>query len=402
MQHKIKLLYDMEQLSVSRGKGTGIVRVADILLKSLQQSEQIDVYPLVTTNRGNVSEYLHNAGLDVLQNKVVVMPKLRKTCKKDNWYKKAIAKFLSGFYGLTYRRRLAGFDAYLSLFSPISPIVYCSGVKTFAFVHDLIPIIKPEYCGTKFAEKYKQWIKDLNADVILTISESTKNDLLTFRPDIQSDKIKVVYLGADSVFAPVNDEVETAAVRKKYGIQTKKYLLAVSEVSLRKNFEHLLEAFTVLMDKAPDKQISLVLAGPVREGFSAVADKISRLEKYRDKIVQTGFVAEEDMPALYSGATAFVYPSLYEGFGLPILEAMQCAAPVVCADNSSLPEVGGGAACYISGRDVAETAAVLEKICFDQDLRQRLSQKSLKQAQKFSWNKFKINVTKIMLEKNDG
>lgn len=117
--------------------------------------------------------------------------------------------------------------------------------------------------------------------------------------------------------------------------------------------------------------------------------------------MQTGFVADEDMPVLYSGAAVFVYPSLYEGFGLPVLEAMQCGTPVVCTDNSSLPEVGGEAACYISGHDVAETAVLLEQICFDESLRRRLSEKSIKQAQNFSWNKFINKVTKIILEKTN-
>ncbi len=397
-QRKLKLLFDMEQLAVSCGRGTGIVRVADELLRGFASSHDIDVYPLVTSNRGNVRQYLENAGLTGLEKKLIFMPYLRKTCKWDNPYKALVAKILSGYCRFKYGHHLKNYDAYLSVFSPISPVVYQSPLKTFAFVHDLIPVKFPQFCEAKFARKYRQWLEHLAADTVFVISESTKRDLLTFRPDIKAEKVKVAYLGADEKFAPVEDAALLAKVREKYGIRTEKYILAVSEISPRKNFGHLLEAYTAFADKLPDKKISLVLSGPVRKGFSAVADKIGCLEKYQDRIVQTGFVDDADMPALYSGAEAFVYPSLYEGFGLPVLEAMQCGVPVICAENSSLPEVGGEAVCYINGRDVGQTADILYEICLNDAFRAELKQKSIRQAGRFSWQKFNEVITKTILE----
>ena len=397
-QRKLKLLFDMEQLAVSCGCGTGIVRVADELLRGFASSHDIDVYPLATSNRGNVRQYLENAGFQDLAKKLVFMPYLRKTSKWDNLYKALVAKILSGYCRFKYGHHLKNYDAYLSVFSPISPVVYQSPLKTFAFVHDLIPVKFPQFCEAKFARKYRQWLEHLAADTVFVISESTKADLLSFRPDIKADKVKVVYLGADKKFAPVEDAARLAKVREKYGIRTEKYILAVSEISPRKNFEHLLEAYAAFADKLPDEKISLVLSGPVRKGFSAVADKIGCLEKYQDRIVQTGFVNDADMPALYSGAEAFVYPSLYEGFGLPVLEAMQCGVPVICAENSSLPEVGGKAACYVSGRDVGETADALYEICLNDAFRAELKQKSVRQAGRFSWQKFNKMITKTILE----
>lgn len=397
-RRKLKLLFDMEQLAVSDGRGTGIARVAAALLHGLKDCAEIELFPLVTSTRGDAAAYLERAGFQDLAKKLVYMPFLRKTCKWDNWYKALVSKFLSACCRLKYGKALKTYDAYLSVFSPVSPVVYASGLKTFAFVHDLIPINHPEFCDAKFARKYRQWLEHLAADTVFVISESTKADLLSFRPDIKADKVKVVYLGADKKFAPVEDAARLAKVREKYGIRTEKYILAVSEISPRKNFEHLLEAYAAFADKLPDKKISLVLSGPVRKGFSAVADKIGCLEKYQDRIVQTGFVDDADMPALYSGAEAFVYPSLYEGFGLPVLEAMQCGAAVVCADNSSLPEVGGDAVCYINGRDVGETADALYEICSNDAFRAELKQKSVRQAQKFGWQKFNENVIKTILE----
>lgn len=397
-RRKLKLLFDMEQLAVSDGRGTGIARVAAALLHGLKDCAEIELFPLVTSTRGDAAAYLERAGFQDLAKKIVYMPYLRKTCKWDNPYKALVSKFLSACCRLKYGEALKTYDAYLSVFSPVSPVVYASGLKTFAFVHDLIPINHPEFCDAKFARKYRQWLEHLAADQVFVISESTKKDLLSFRPDMKADKIKVVYLGADAVFRPVTDAAAISAVRKKYGIRTEKYILAVSEISPRKNFGHLLEAFVAFAERLRKGKISLVLAGPVREGFSAVAEKIKNLKKYQDMIVQTGFVDDADMPALYGGAEVFVYPSLYEGFGLPVLEAMQCGVPVICTENSSLPEVGGKAACYVSGRDVGETADALYEICLNDAFRAELKQKSVRQVQKFGWQKFNENVIKTILE----
>ena len=396
-QHKIKVLLDMEQLGVDGKKGTGIVRVAYELLKGLFKDESLDVYPLVTSNRGDVAGYLDYVGLSELKAKMVYLPMLRKTCKWDNAYKKAVSWLAACFYGKKYMRVLNDYDAYISIFSPISPIVYASKLKTFAFVHDLIPIKFPQFCNAKFAKKYKQWIGHLDADRIFTISNSTKKDLLEFRKDILPNKVEVVYLGADAKFKPITDDKIIAEIKQKYGIDNKKYILAVSELSERKNFVHLLRAFAKLIKNTKDDTLYLVLLGPKRAGFKAVDEEIVKLN-IKDKIIQTGFVADEDMPILYSGAEVFVYPSLYEGFGLPILEAMQCGTPVICTDNSSLPEVGGDAVLYIDGKDIDKTAEALKKVCKDSGLRLQLAQKSVKQSESFSWNKFIQQIKTIIVK----
>lgn len=398
MPRKVKLLFDMEQLSVSGGKGTGVVRVADVLLKGLLSSKYIDVFPLVTTKRGNILQYLENAGLADLKSKIIQMPKLRKTCKKDNCYKTLLSKILTTFYNHRYKKLLTDFDAYLSVFSPISPIIYESKLKTYAIVHDLIPIKFPYFCDAKFAKKYAQWIKDLDASTIFCVSEATKKDLLLYRPDLAAKEINVTYLGAEQKFAPVDGIKERNNLKRKYNIKTKKYFLAVSELSPRKNFVHLLNSFVTFFSQEKAKDISLVLAGPCRCGYNELSQNIKAAKVAKTKIVQTGFVDDEDMAALYSGAEAFIYPSLYEGFGLPVLEAMQCGTPVICANNSSLPEVGGKAAIYINGTDEAETAKALQKIYSNEKLRQTLIRKAKLQAKKFSWNKFINQIEKILLK----
>ena len=189
------------------------------------------------------------------------------------------------------------------------------------------------------------------------------------------------------------DKTEIDRVKEKYGIKTNKYFLAVSEVTTRKNLVHLLQAFETFMNDTQANDVSLVLVGPVRKGYEDVSNQVKGLAKYQDKIVQTGFADNEDLAPLYSGATAFIYPSLYEGFGLPILEAMQCGTPVITCNNTSLPEVGGEAVLYISGKDKNETAMLLGKIYNDEELRQTLKTKGLARAKEFDWQKTAEIVT---------
>ena len=174
-------------------------------------------------------------------------------------------------------------------------------------------------------------------------------------------------------------------MKEKYGITAPKYFLALSEFSARKNFVHLLKSFIAFLDETKANDIQMVLVGRKRKGFENILSTIENSEKYQDKIIQTGFADNEDLAPLYSGATAFIYPSLYEGFGLPVLEAMQCGAPVITADNTSLPEVGGDAVMYITGHDETETTNALTRLYQDNDLRKVLSQKSIERAKKFNW-----------------
>ena len=250
-------------------------------------------------------------------------------------------------------------------------------------MHDLIPIKFPELTSAKFAEKYKKWMANLRADEVFCISHSTRMDFFAERPDYDERKVKVVYLAADAKFKPTS----SPDIREKYGIKTKKYFLAVSELTERKNFEHLVKAFLRFLDNSKTEDISLAIIGVKRAGYEALNRLVAEQKSYQDKIDLTGFVADEDMAALYSQAEVFIYPSLYEGFGLPVLEAMQCGTAVVCSDNSSLPEVGGEAVQYISGHDEAETARVLSELYYNDTLKEKLQIQGLERAKYFSWKR---------------
>ncbi|MBO7244900.1 MAG: glycosyltransferase family 4 protein [Alphaproteobacteria bacterium] len=383
---KKKLLFDVEQLAADGLKGTGVVRVCDELLRRLVANDEVDVYPVIVSGRGDFEAYLKAKGLyKKLKNKIVYMPKLKSTTKNLNIFQKINSYCLIKFCSYKYKNILAQYDAYISMFTPISPVVYQSKLKTYMIIHDLIPIMYPDGCSSKFIKKFTDWMQRANADEYFAVSNFTKDDFLKYRPDEKNKPIHTLYLGASKNFSPVKDKKVIQKVKEKYGIKTDKYFLAVSELSARKNFVHLLKSFVAFLDETKADDISLVLVGPVRKGYDAVTSQVMGFEKYKDKIVQTGFADNEDLAPLYSGSTSFIYPSCYEGFGLPVLEGMQCGAPVITADNTSLPEVGGDAVLYITGRDEKETVKALQKIYEDENLRKELSKKGIERAQKFNW-----------------
>ena len=379
----MKILYDIEQLLVSQGKETGICRVELEILKELSQRKGYKVYPLVTIKNDRAKEYLKAKGLNSLISNIVYLPLLKKSTKSYNWRQKLKSSLLIKLLRKKYTQEIQKYDKYISIFSPISPIVYQSKIETIAFVHDLIPIKFPDYASVDFSPKYKKWIGNLKADKVICISASTKKDFLIERPDYDEQKVKVVYLAANKNFKPTSEP----DIREKYGIKTKRYILTVSELTERKNFEHLVKAFLLFLTQTQAEDISLAIVGVKRAGYEALSKLVKEPKEHQDKIILTGFVADEDMPALYSEAEIFIYPSLYEGFGLPVLEAMQCGTAVVCNNNSSLPEVGGDAVKYISGRDEAETAEALQILYQSEKLRQTLETQGIARATLFDWQK---------------
>lgn len=399
---KIKLLFDMEQLSINGLKGTGIVRVGNALFHELFKNEEIDLYPFITTKRGDVKAYLKAKGYEALVDKIVRLPQLEQTTKNLKWYHRLYSKLLIAIYHKKYCQILSQYDAYFSLYNPISEIVYNSNIKTFLMIHDIIPIVAPEGCSPKFVKKFTDWINRAHPDAYFTVSNFTAQDLIRYKPKAQETPMYTLYLGAQDHFKPCSDVETIEMVKTKYHINTPKYFLAVSEITKRKNLPHLLQAFVRFLDNNNANDISLVLVGPVRSGYDEVAQSIDGIEKYKDKIVQTGYADDEDLPVLYSGATAFIYPSLYEGFGLPVLEGMQCGVPVVTCDNTSLPEVGGDAVLYVKGNDVNETAEVLYKLYTNPALRQSMSEKGLRRAQQFSWTKMAHEFVNDILKETKG
>jgi glycosyltransferase involved in cell wall biosynthesis len=254
---------------------------------------------------------------------------------------------------------------------------------TVLTVHDLIFQLFP-----KHHKRLNRWYLNAamplycrRADGIICVSEHSKADLVRVWK-IDPAKVHVVYEAADSHFRPMPLE-HVAAIRERYGLP-QRYLLTVGTVEPRKNLSRLLEALSLLRRQGDD--VRLVVVG--RRGW-LYHDFFASLEKLepRHAVIMPGFVPDEDLPAVYSGATLTVLASLYEGFGLPILESMACGTPVVSSRASSLPELGGDAICYFDPQNVEEMATVIKKVWGDAALRQKMRQQGFVQAARFSWDR---------------
>lgn len=218
---------------------------------------------------------------------------------------------------------------------------------------------------------------------VIALSEYARNDIIdTYR--VSPEKVSVIPLAAPAHFRPVNDEQELQRVRQTYGIEGD-YILSVGAIQPRKNLSRLVAAYSRLRRANPEGKLPrLVLVGKCAWLYDETLRTIKELE-VSNSVVLTGYVPEADLPALYSGALCFVYPSYFEGFGLPPLEAMKCGAPVIVGNKTSLPEVVGDAGLLVDPFEVDDIAAAIEKVISDSNLRAQLRVKGLERAKLFDW-----------------
>jgi glycosyltransferase involved in cell wall biosynthesis len=223
------------------------------------------------------------------------------------------------------------------------------------------------------------------ADAIIAVSECSRRDAVRLY-HLPPDKIRVIYEGVDPKFAPVTDAEKLSEVRAKYNLPDG-FIVHVGTIEPRKNLPLLFEAVKEL-------NYPLVVAGRLGWLTEPILAKVKELG-LEDRVTFTGFVADEDLPALISVATALAMPSKYEGFGLPVLEALACGTPVVASNTASLPEVGGEAALYARPDDVRSWINLLDRVTRDADLRSAMREKGFKQAAKFKWEKMARETVKV-------
>lgn len=248
-------------------------------------------------------------------------------------------------------------------------------------VFDLSPYLFPEThtFWQSHANRYFYRFSYWNKDKIIAISNSTKIDLMRYF-HIPEHKIKVIYLGIDSFYKPADTEEQTR-VLNKYCIK-QPFILFVGTLEPRKNIPTLLKSFYKLKkNKYPHK---LVIVGRKGWRYRNIFEIISSL-KLQDEIIFTGYVPEEDLPGLYSAANLFVYPSLYEGFGLPPLEAMACGCPVITSNTSSLPEIIGDGGVLVNPYDFEAFTKVIQNLIDDLSLKEELIKKGFSRSRFFSW-----------------
>ncbi len=273
-------------------------------------------------------------------------------------------------------------DIYLATSTYYYPHFFRSSIKQAGILYDLVWKLFP---GTmEFGTKVRMVLFTLRnmkkADLLVAISENTKTDARNLLRI--PTRIEAIPLAADPKIFYRADPRSVAAVRKKYAI-SKKYILSVCTLEPRKNLKSLIAAYCA-MPSRHDYQLVLVgMTGWIGSDFFRDLEKSGVMEN----ILVTGYVAADELAPIYTGADLFAFPSLYEGFGLPVLEAMQCGCPVITSNSSSIPEVAGDAALMLDPDDITGLSDSMERILGDASLRHAMSSKGMRRAALFSWEK---------------
>lgn len=283
------------------------------------------------------------------------------------------------------------------IFSPTHYIPRFSPVKRVGMIFDLAYLMFPEMFKKKDLYQLKNWTKYSieNADHLITISQNSKKDILKYY-QIDKDKITVSYPGYESeIYHPIKDPDKIHNITLKYGIGDFPYVVYLGTLQPRKNLIRLIQA----MQKIDN--LKLVIIGKTK-GLGRQAWHFEEIleapKKYgiEEKIIFTGFIEAKEAALLFNGADAYILPSLYEGFGIPVVDAMACGTPPVVSDVSSLPEVVGNAGLLIDPKSIDQIEQAIRLITTDKKLRAKLSKLSLEQAKKFSWEKTAKEIIKVL------
>ena len=261
----------------------------------------------------------------------------------------------------------------------------CMARKKILLIPDLSFVYYPQFIEKKNLRFLKKNIKKSidRADKIITISESVKKEIVD-NYKIDENRIDVMYLGAPQNVVKIDNKDDVENVKNKYKISGK-YILFVGTIEPRKNIKGIIEGYNLLSENIK-KEFSLVLCGGKGWGYDEVFELANKY-KLEDNIVFTDYIDKKDISYIYSGASLFFFPSFYEGFGMPILEAFTCGVPVLTAKNSSLSEVGGNAVLYCDCNDYVSMKSNIEKVILSDNISREMIKRGYEQLKKFSWDK---------------
>lgn len=295
-------------------------------------------------------------------------------------------------------------NIYQSFFYKIpDTILKNNKIRKFTILHDILPYTNPEYfekdiknyekCKENFKNKYL-YFKDKDINVFV-VSQYTLNEVNKNFPELKNTNyiVNLISYNKDQYNLIGKNKIDKN-ILSKYNIpENTPYILSLSSLNKRKNLAFLIDSFIEFLEKNKDiKDLNLVLAGPKGWMFDDIFNSINNTNKYKDRIILTGFVDEKDINTIYNSAYAFVFPTLAEGFGLPVLEAMACGIPVLSSNLTSLPEVYGDAALSFNPTKKEELVECLEKIYNDKNFRENLIKKGLNRVKEFSWEKTTKNM----------
>jgi glycosyltransferase involved in cell wall biosynthesis len=266
--------------------------------------------------------------------------------------------------------------------SAVTPLMFgAGGARVVSTVHDVIPVSYPGYSSTVDELIYRRWLPHRlpRNQCVITDSQHSKQDIVRYM-HVSPEQIQVIMLGVRDLFRPVASSDADVTLRR-FGINFP-YVMFLGNLTRRKNIELALRGFAQVAPQFPD--LHFLLAGPKMFRETPIGSLAEELG-ISDRIVLPGAVGDADLPALYSSARVFLFPSFYEGFGLPVLEAMACGTPVIASTASSLPEVAGDAALLVDPNNLDEMIAALRRLLSDDVLHAHLRAKGLAQAARFTW-----------------
>ncbi|HBI33655.1 MAG TPA: hypothetical protein DEA43_03490 [Candidatus Moranbacteria bacterium] len=294
-------------------------------------------------------------------------------------------------------------DVLLSLYQSTTSIQPHKDFKHIMVVHDIIPKFFPEYLNN-WRKKLYQWLTERaikKADKIIAVSHRSEKDLIAHL-GIDAKKITVSYIDVDEIYKKEVSEKESQRVLKKYNLKAG-YIYSGGGLEVRKNTENVLRAYKILFEAYGHASWlpKVVVSGKMMPQLAPLVTDVEATVKglgLEKEVSLLDFVPQEDLPALYKNASVFVYPSLYEGFGLPVLEAMSQGTPVITSKTSSLPEVGSDSVVYCDPKSVDDLAMVLKNVLMNNHLLSSLSMKGKERATHFSWDKFTEKMINIIID----
>jgi glycosyltransferase involved in cell wall biosynthesis len=369
----MKIAYDANLLTVK--EKTGIPNYQKYIIKHLQKIYKDNTYYFnlfsVRHTPRKIREIYEVSSLDP------EITKLNIKCFPKEYYDK-IGSFIPYSFFFRDKVQITHFFDYI--------IPWGTSGKKIITIYDMTFKTFPETMNEDSRNSLNKNIRlsTDRTDKIVAISEFSKGEIIKYL-NISEKKFTVIPCGVDhELFYPINNKESITNTLKKYNIQGD-YFLYIGTIEPRKNIERLIDSYHILKERHTDLPL-LLFVGKLGWLYDSIIKKITSLglEKH---IIKLGFIPDDDMLPLLCGAYAFVYPSLYEGFGIPPLEAMSCGVPVLTSNVSSLPEVVGEAAIKVNPFDIEEIADGLERLFLNNELRASLIQKGIDQAKKFSWDR---------------
>jgi len=420
MKEKIRLLFDANILSYDyqkTGARSGIFFVAYNLLKELTKYDNIEIgFYVKPSNILGIHKFVETnsefSNIPIICKTTFITYFLglleqwkyscRKLDKKDNFFKKFVRFFAIrilnfsmqyNFVSKINEKELSKWNIYFSPNqAPPKQILTSDNIHRFVLLHDAIPLALEDYFFNMKIKNtwFRQLYDTLNGnDYYFANSEYTKQDFMKYCDKLNPKHITTTLLGANENFYPVTDCELIDKIKTKYNIpKDKKFVFSLCTIEPRKNLIFAVKNFVKFIDDNNIDDLVFVMGGGHWQTFLDLLDKeLSGTKDYEDKIIKTGYVDDEDLAALYSASEMFIYPSVYEGFGMPVLEAMQCGCACITSNVTSIPEVIGDAGIQVDPKSDEEMIEAYKKMYYDKNFQHQCREKALERSKTFSWGK---------------